>query len=94
MNNITGELKNYEQMADNYVKPTEKNKSINNVVEKNTKEDKEFKKLINKINKDYQLMRDNLELLRELKAMKELYDASTSLQHFNDSIKKVELIYN
>lgn len=95
MDNISGELKGYEKMADNYI--DEDNVDTKNlVIEKVDKkvDKKEAKKLVGILAKNYKLMEDNLNKLRELKAHKELYDASTSLNNFKESFEKISMIYN
>jgi len=87
MDNISGSLKGYEKMADNY-KEVEFKNSENNY------DEKEFKKTLTQLIKDYQKIEENISKLRNMKPMKELYDANVSLNNFIESIQKVEMIYN
>jgi len=92
MDNITGELKGYETLADNYVKPGQKSDEI--ITKKDSHNEKELKKTLAKLVKDYKNAETNLAKLREIRPMKEFYDAATSLDNFKESIQKVEGIYN
>lgn len=92
MDNISGELKGYEKMADNYI--DEDNVDTKKLVIDKKVDKKEAKKLVGILAKNYKLMEDNLNKLRELNAHKELYDASTSLNNFKESFEKISMIYN